>query len=60
MWKIRLTKVAIDAEVDLHLADGASSLSARLNVSLPDVDRGAARELVEDAHQICPNTRNQS
>jgi lipoyl-dependent peroxiredoxin len=55
--KIRLNEVAIDAEVDLHLADGAYSLSARLNVSLPDIDRTVARELVDEAHQICPYSK---
>src|SRR5580704_460505 len=32
--KIALADLAIDAEVDLHLADGAYFLSARLNVRL--------------------------
>src|SRR3954468_10230327 len=35
--------VAIDAEVDLHLADGGYFLSARLNVSLPGLERGIAQ-----------------
>src|SRR5271156_5243956 len=37
--KIALADLAIDAEVDLHLADGAYFLSARLRVSLPGVER---------------------
>ena len=49
--------VAIDAEVDLHLADCGYFLSARLNVSLPGVDRKAAQTLVDEAHEICPYSK---
>ena len=47
--------LAIDAEIDLNLA-GASDffLRARLNVSLPGIERSVAQELVDAAHQICP------
>ena len=47
----------IDAEVDLNLADGGYFLSARLNVSLPGVEREAAHALVDEAHQICPYSK---
>lgn len=46
--------LAIDAEVDLCLTDGAYSLQARLNVSMPGVDREVAQALVDAAHQTCP------
>jgi organic hydroperoxide reductase OsmC/OhrA len=45
--------LAIEAEVDLFLADGAYFLQARLNVSLPDVEREVAQALVDEAHQTC-------
>jgi Ohr subfamily peroxiredoxin len=45
---------AIDAEIDLLSDDKAYALRARLNVSLPGVDRDAARELVATAHRTCP------
>src|ERR1700722_19267538 len=45
--KIKLpTDVAIDAEVDLHLDNGEYFLSARLNVSIPGIERGIAQSLV--------------
>ena len=44
---------AIEAEVDLCLADGAYFLKARLNVSLPGVEREVAQALVDEAHQTC-------
>ena len=50
-------ELAIDAEVDLCLIDGAYTLQARLNVSLPGVDRDVAQALVETAHQTCPYSR---
>ena len=49
--------LAIDAEVDLLLADSGYSLRARLNVSLPGVDHDIARGLVNEAHQNCPYSK---
>ena len=40
--KIKLSGLAIDAEVNLHAANGEYSLSARFNVSLPGLDREVA------------------
>ena len=48
---------AVDAEINLSLVDGAFVLSARLNVSLPGLDRAVARELVDAAHGICPYSK---
>src|SRR5262245_48121701 len=48
---------AIDAEVDLGTNDGGFVLRARLNVSLPGLDREVARTLVDAAHQICPYSK---
>ncbi|HSX65780.1 MAG TPA: peroxiredoxin, partial [Pseudoxanthomonas sp.] len=48
---------AVDAEVDLGLSGEAYFLAARLNVSLPGVDRDVARSLVDTAHQICPYSK---
>lgn len=56
--KIRLpADVAVDAEVDLANADGAYSLRARLNVSLPGIERDVAQSLIETAHQTCPYSK---
>jgi len=49
--------LAIDAEVDLHLGDDGYSLSARLNVSLPSIERAVAQALVDEAHQVCPYSK---
>ena len=49
--------LAIDAEVDLNSDDGAFFLSARLNVSLPGMDRTDARAVVDVAHQTCPYSK---
>ena len=48
---------AVDAEVDLGTNDGGYLLPARLNVSLPGLDREVAREIVDAAHQICPYSK---
>ena len=48
---------AIDAEVDLCNVDGAYFLQARLNVSVPGLERGVAQALVDAAHQTCPYSK---
>jgi len=47
---------AVDAEVDLCLTD-VHLLQARLNVSLPGLQREVAQALVEAAHQTCPYSK---
>jgi len=49
--------MAIDAEVDLCLTDGAYYLQARLNVSLPGLERDVAQSLVDAADQTCPYSK---
>lgn len=49
--------LAIDAEVDLCQQDGGYFLQARLNVSLPGVDREIGQALVDAAHQTCPYSK---
>ncbi|WP_428308515.1 organic hydroperoxide resistance protein [Lacipirellula sp.] len=56
--KLRLPpETAIDAEVDLGMTDGGYLLRARLNVSLPGIDREIAEAIIADAHQICPYSK---
>ncbi|KQW19689.1 peroxiredoxin [Afipia sp. Root123D2] len=49
--------LAIDAEVDLGTANGGYLLQARLNISLPGLERDVARSLVDEAHQTCPYSK---
>jgi len=48
---------AVDAEIDLNLAGSSFFLRARLNVSLPGVNREVAQQLIEAAHGICPYSK---
>jgi Ohr subfamily peroxiredoxin len=48
---------AVDAEVDLCLADDAYFLRARLNISVPGVARDVAQAIVDGADAICPYSR---
>jgi osmotically inducible protein OsmC len=41
--------LAIDAEVDLHLAESGYFLSTRLNISLPGIEREVAQSLLDEA-----------
>jgi lipoyl-dependent peroxiredoxin len=49
--------LAIDAEVDLGSGDGGYFLQARLNVSVPGIDRATVQTLVDEAHQTCPYSK---
>jgi Ohr subfamily peroxiredoxin len=49
--------LAIDAEVDLNIADGDYFLRARLNVHLPGMERDVAQELADAAHKTCPYSK---
>jgi Ohr subfamily peroxiredoxin len=57
--KVRLpAETAIDAEVDLCNGGGDNYfLQARLNISLPGLDREVARALAEAGHQTCPYSK---
>jgi lipoyl-dependent peroxiredoxin len=56
--KVRVpADVAIDAEVDLCLDGNAYFLQARLNVSLPGLEREVAQALADAAHQTCPYSK---
>ncbi|NPC58858.1 organic hydroperoxide resistance protein [Caenimonas soli] len=46
--------VAVDAEVDLGPVGQSYGIAARLNVSLPGMERAAAQALVDTAHKVCP------
>jgi len=48
---------AVDAEIDLCLANEDYTLQARLNISLPGLDREVAQELAEAGHRICPYSK---
>ncbi|EGE59637.1 UNVERIFIED_ORG: Ohr subfamily peroxiredoxin [Rhizobium esperanzae] len=47
----------VDAEISLNVDNGSFFLRARLNVSLADIDREIAQELIEAAHGICPYSK---
>lgn len=49
--------LAIDAEVNLNHGDNGYFLSARLNVSVPGIDREVAQALIDEAHQTCPYSK---
>ena len=56
--KVKLpADLSVDAEVDLVLEEGQYFLQARLNVSLPGLDREIARAVVDTAHQTCPYSK---
>jgi lipoyl-dependent peroxiredoxin len=56
--KVTLPKdTAVDAEIDLGTGEGGYFLQARLNVSLPGIDRDLAEELIQAAHRTCPYSK---
>ena len=49
--------MAVDAEIELCLVGDAFALKARLNVSVPGLERGVVQALVDAAHQTCPYSK---
>ncbi|HEY1997726.1 organic hydroperoxide resistance protein [Paraburkholderia sp.] len=49
--------LAVEAEVDLGTNHAGYQLQARLNVSVPGVEREVAQALVDAAHQTCPYSK---
>ena len=55
MKKVALpADTSIDASVDLGKIPNAYGIAVRLDISLPGMDRAAAQDLVDAAHQVCP------
>jgi Ohr subfamily peroxiredoxin len=56
--KVKLPpEVAIDPEVDLFNGTDGYFLGARLNVSLPGIEREVAQSILNVAHQTCPYSK---
>jgi osmotically inducible protein OsmC len=56
--KVKLpADAAVDAEVDLGAVAGEYFLQARLNVSLPGIDRETGEKLIVGAHRRCPYSK---
>jgi len=49
--------LAVDAQIDLHLEGIEFFLTAKLDVTMPGVDREVATELIQAAHGICPYSK---
>ena len=57
--KVRLpADVALDTEVDLCSGVDGYFLRARLNASLPGLERQVAQSILDDAHQTCPYSKS--
>ncbi len=56
--KVKLpSDMAIDSEVDLWTGDDGYFLQARLNVSLPGLERQVEQSILDGAHQTCPYSK---
>ncbi len=49
--------VAVDPEIDVGTTNGAYFIQARLNVSLPGIEREVAQKIVDGAHLQCPYSK---
>lgn len=50
-------EAAVDSEIDLGTTNGGYFIQARLNVSLPGIDRETAQKIVDSAHTECPYSK---
>ncbi len=57
-WESRCPpKRPVDAEIDLAMNNSGYFLRARLNVSLPGIERETAQKVTDMAHQTCPYSK---
>jgi len=49
--------LTVDTEVDLGTNENGYQLQARLDISLPGLDRDLAQQLVDAAHEGCPYSK---
>jgi Ohr subfamily peroxiredoxin len=49
--------LAIEAELDLDMIGEGYFLKARLDVSLPEMDRAVAQAIIDAAHRTCPYSK---
>ncbi|MCA0987560.1 organic hydroperoxide resistance protein [Guptibacillus algicola] len=58
MKRIKIKDTVVEAQVSIGKEeDGAFGLSAKLFVTIPDIDQESAEELVKAAHETCPYSR---
>lgn len=58
MKRIKINDTVVEAQVSIGKEeDGAFGLSAKLVVTIPDIDQESAEELVKAAHETCPYSR---
>ncbi|AXB42888.1 organic hydroperoxide resistance protein [Amycolatopsis albispora] len=56
--KVDTKDISVTAEVGIDKDDTSFALSVTLRVELPaEIDEGTGRELVEQAHQVCPYSK---
>lgn len=46
--------LSVDAEVDLGPVGEVFGIAVRMTINLPGMDKAAAQQLVDAAHQVCP------
>ncbi|CAH9051912.1 Organic hydroperoxide resistance protein OhrB [Pseudoalteromonas sp. CIP111854] len=44
----------IDSQVDIGAIEGGFGIAVKLTVTIPNMDKDTATQLVEKAHQVCP------
>ena len=55
--KIDTGEISVQAHIDLNQGDDGFSISAILEVTLPNLDTATAIDLVKTAHTVCPYSK---
>ena len=55
--KIDTGEISVQAHIDLNQGDDGFSISATLEVTLPNLDAASAADLVKTAHTVCPYSK---
>lgn len=54
---VKLGEHSLDSEVDLIKDETSFHIGVRLTLNAPDLDKAAAQDLLEKAHQVCPYSK---
>jgi Ohr subfamily peroxiredoxin len=55
--KIDASKAIVKCEVGIGREEAGLGLSAKITLSIPDMQRAQVQELLEAAHQVCPYSK---
>ena len=55
--KLNVGEITVQSDVTLNQDNNGFFIGVTLNITVPNLDKAAAKKLVQDAHQVCPYSK---